>query len=110
MSRLRLLSLAMAFLLATISIATAQQPMPGLPLARLDSALPSGAKAGTTVEVNLTGTDLEDAEALIFSHPGIKASFIDLPPPKVDPKAPKKEPAPPRKKGVREGVAAGKFS
>jgi len=106
MNRFRLLSLAILIVLFAISISSAQQPLPGLPQSRLDSVLPSGGKAGTTVDVSITGTDLEEADGLLFSHPGFKADFIDLPPPKVDPKA--KMPEPP-KKGVRTGVAAGKF-
>jgi hypothetical protein len=68
-----------------------------LPEPRLNSVLPMGAKAGTTVEVTVTGTDIEDPEALLFSHPGIKATPIAVPePPEPDPKkpAPKKGPKP----------------
>lgn len=78
------------------------QQQPGLPLPRLDAITPPGAKAGTTIaELALVGADLEDTEALLFNHPGLKAEIIvpPAPPPaKVDPKAPKKEP-PPMPKG-----------
>jgi Bacterial pre-peptidase C-terminal domain len=83
--------------------ALAQQPQPGLPQPRLDTVFPMGAKAGTTVpDLGLTGTNLDDADALIFSHPGIKAELVPPPvepEPKADPKDPKKNPPPPKKKG-----------
>jgi hypothetical protein len=39
----------------------------------LFSIFPSGGKQGTTVEVTLSGIDLDDVEALIFSDPGVTA-------------------------------------
>ena len=82
------------------------QPQPGLPLPRIDSVTPGGAKAGTTVaELILAGTDLDEANALLFGHPGIKAELIPLPPPpKVDPKAP-----PPPKVDPKIPLPPGKF-
>src|SRR6187401_988627 len=62
-----------------------------LPQTRLQSLTPCGAKQGATVEVTFRGTDVEDPEAMIFSHPGIKAEAIVPPAPKVDPKNPPKE-------------------
>jgi hypothetical protein len=59
-----------------------------LPNPRLFSVTPGGGKAGTTLEVGFAGTDLEEPQAMIFSHPGIKAEAIippEPPPPKVDP-------------------------
>src|SRR5579871_3765390 len=45
-----------------------------LPQAKLYSLFPPGAQAGTSVDLTLTsGADLEEANQLIFSHPGIKA-------------------------------------
>jgi hypothetical protein len=44
-----------------------------LPVARLHSVFPPGGRAGSSVEVTLTGQDLDDAKELRFSHPGIKA-------------------------------------
>lgn len=45
-----------------------------LPVARLYSVFPLGAKHGATVDVTLTGgADLEGARALRFTHPGITA-------------------------------------
>src|SRR5438270_5975808 len=59
-----------------------------------------GATAGTTVaDLGLTGANLDDAETLIFNHPGIKAEVVPPPEPKADPKEPKKAPPPAPKKG-----------
>src|SRR5262249_25078197 len=55
----------------------AQQQDSNLPLPRLSTVFPSGAKAGTTAAVTFTGTDLEEPDHLIFSHPGIKAVPIE---------------------------------
>ncbi|HUE14925.1 MAG TPA: hypothetical protein VMR25_12220, partial [Planctomycetaceae bacterium] len=45
-----------------------------LPQARLLSLFPCGGKAGTTVELALTTTeDLDEAQRLLFNHPGITA-------------------------------------
>jgi hypothetical protein len=65
-----------------------------LPAPRLATILPMGARAGAAVEVTFTGTDLESPEALVFSHPGIKATPI-IPPPPPPPKVDPKKPAPP---------------
>ena len=44
-----------------------------LPAIRLDGIFPAGTQIGTTVDVTLTGNDLDDAAELHFSHPGITA-------------------------------------
>ncbi len=88
---------ALAFLALTAAPVAAQQQLPGslLPVPRLTSVSPSGAKAGTAVEVSFTGTDLEGPEALVFSHPGIKAEPVVPPPtPPADPNKPPAQPAP----------------
>jgi hypothetical protein len=55
---------------------------------------PQGGKAGSTVEVTFSGQDLEEPQALLFSHPGIKAEPVQPPaPPPPDPKK-KGPPAP----------------
>jgi hypothetical protein len=59
-----------AALLALVSLAHAE-----LPVARLDTVFPLGAKQGTEVEVAITGADLEEGKALHFSHPGITAAW-----------------------------------
>ena len=93
MSRFRLCAALVVFAAAP---ALAQQPQPGLPVPRLDTIFPMGAKAGTTVaDLGLTGANLDDAESLVFNHPGIKAELVPPPPePKPDPKDPKKNPPP----------------
>ncbi len=66
-----------------------------LPTPRLMTVMPPGAKVGTSVEVTFTGTDLEEPEQLLFSHPGIKAEPIagpTPPPPPPDPKTKKPKP------------------
>jgi hypothetical protein len=75
------------------------QPQQGnlLPNPRLFSVTPPGGKAGSSVEVTFAGQDLEEPQALLFSHPGIKAVPVTPPPPPPpDPKKPPTKPmAPP---------------
>lgn len=42
-----------------------------LPSARLGSVFPAGGKQGATVDVTVTGTDLDEVKSLGFSHAGI---------------------------------------
>ncbi|MCA9034380.1 MAG: hypothetical protein KDA91_04570 [Planctomycetaceae bacterium] len=45
-----------------------------LPQTRISALFPTGAQRGTTIEVAITaGTDLDEVDQLVFSHPGIKA-------------------------------------
>ncbi|MBO0698057.1 MAG: PPC domain-containing protein [Zavarzinella sp.] len=44
-----------------------------LPSPRFDRIFPLGAAAGTSVEVEVSGADLDEPKALLFDHPGIKA-------------------------------------
>jgi hypothetical protein len=79
--------------------APAQPPIgPGLPQPRLLVVSPAGGQAGTTVEVTLTGNDLDDPQRLLFNHPGIKAE------PVADPQPPK--PVKPAQGGQPPLVAA----
>jgi hypothetical protein len=48
-----------------------------LPGVKLDGIFPCGVQAGSFVEVAVTGADLGDSGALIFSDPGITAESID---------------------------------
>jgi hypothetical protein len=60
--------------------AAAQQPPgPGLPQPRLLVVTPAGGQAGSSVEVTLTGNDLEQPQKLLFNHAGIKSEPIDEP-------------------------------
>jgi hypothetical protein len=73
------------------------QKLPGsnLPAPRLMTVMPPGGKIGSSVEVTFTGTDLEEPEQLLFSHPGIKAEPLAgpvPPPPPPDPKMKKPKP------------------
>lgn len=72
-----------------------QQNQPPLPQPRLMTIFPHGGKAGSSVEVSFTGTDLEEPEALLFSHPGLRAEPIIPPTPPAPPVDPKKKPAVP---------------
>jgi hypothetical protein len=45
-----------------------------LPATQLTSVFPAGGKPGTNVEVTVTGADLDDADKLVFNHPGIAAA------------------------------------
>ncbi len=47
-----------------------------LPIARLFSVFPTGGKQGTSVEVVITGSDLEDVQQLYFDHAGIKSEPV----------------------------------
>lgn len=81
---------------ASAGSAIGQSP-PGLPSPRLQQVFPIGLKAGTTVEVTVTGFDLEEPEQLLFSHPGLKGEYLAPPKdPQPDPKDPKKTIPPPK--------------
>ncbi len=89
------LTLAFAFLAARPAVAQAP-PGTSLPSPRLFVLTPPGAKAGSTVEVAFTGIDLEEPQAMLFSHPGIKVEpILPPPPPPPDPKKPKPATPPP---------------
>lgn len=90
------------FLLVSLSVllvggTTQAQVINGnlLPSPRLTYVTPFGAKAGSMVELGFAGSDLENPEALWFSHPGIKATPVIPPPPKPDPKKPNEKPPQP---------------
>lgn len=95
-------------LLTASGTAVAQQQVPpGLPTPRIQHVFPPGAAAGPApvirhlgieitldTELTVTGTDLEAPETLLFSHPGIKARFIDSGSPPPGPKAKEKKDGP----------------
>lgn len=80
------------------------QPQLGsnLPAPRLMTVMPPGGKIGSSVEVTFTGTDLEEPEQLLFSHPGIKAEPLPNPEPPAKPDP--KQPMPKPKKGMGKPV------
>ncbi len=77
---------------------TAQPPQPGLPSPRINTVFPTGAKVGTTVDVTLTGFDLDEPTGLLFSHPGIKGEYELSKDPPADPKKEKEKEKGQRKK------------
>jgi len=66
---MRTLSLLLTLVLAAPAVAE-------LPSPRLDRIFPLGAAAGTTVEMEITGPDLEEGKTLLFDHAGLKATFV----------------------------------
>ncbi|MCA9076900.1 MAG: PPC domain-containing protein [Planctomycetaceae bacterium] len=63
------LSVGLLFGLASTTLAQAVC----LPSPRLLTTTPMGGQVGTTVEVTISGQDVEDVDLLTFSHPGITA-------------------------------------
>src|SRR5436853_2529807 len=63
-----ILSLALCFL---PSPAFAQ-----LPLIRLDRIQPLGSKAGSSLDLEVQGKDLDDLQGLHFDHPGLSAKLL----------------------------------
>lgn len=45
-----------------------------LPAPRLLTTMPMGGQVGSEIDVTITGNSIEDAEQLLFSHPGITAT------------------------------------
>src|SRR5262245_36927603 len=69
--------LALTLGLSGLSVLHAQpQQGGGLAQPRLMTVSPPGGKVGTTLEVGFTGTDLDEPEKLLFSHPGIRAEPV----------------------------------
>jgi hypothetical protein len=96
MRRLVLGTFASAACVVLLGTAPGQQPPPGLPSPRVNTAFPVGAKAGTSAELTVTGADLDEPTELYFSHPGIKAEYVEPP-----------EPADPKKKDEKKDPPAG---
>lgn len=63
-----------ASLLALLFLASSVRA--DLPSPRLDRVVPLGAAAGSSVEVEVLGADIEEATKLIFDHPGITAKYV----------------------------------
>jgi len=66
---MRILSILVLLVFATV--ASAELPSP-----RLDRITPLGGAAGSSVEVEIVGPDLEEADRMLFDHPGIKAEHL----------------------------------
>jgi hypothetical protein len=64
------------FLLIAVAtnLASAQLPSP-----HLRSIHPGGAKAGTTLDVSIAGSELDEISGLLFSHPGLSAKQVIVP-------------------------------
>src|SRR5205814_4712194 len=62
--------------LSVVSALLAERPaLAQLPQARLNAVFPAGGQRGTSIDLTLAGgTDLDEASALYFSHPGITAA------------------------------------
>ncbi len=67
------------FLAAALVVAAANVALAQLPTPELDTIYPPGGQAGKSVDVALTGTDLDDLTGLRFSHEGISAEQKMLP-------------------------------
>ncbi len=65
------MQLAIFFLLVVSSFARAE-----LPSIRFDRLTPLGTSAGSTVEVEIIGAEIDNVKSLRFDHPGLKAEFI----------------------------------
>ncbi len=62
---------AMTFILA---LAACSAALAQLPFTQLTSIFPPGGKPATSVEVTVAGADLDEADKLVFNHPGITAT------------------------------------
>lgn len=72
MRRTRILFFLFAAALTFSSTAAAQSVC--LPAPRLLTTMPMGGQVGSSVEITITGENIEEADALSFSHPGITAT------------------------------------
>jgi hypothetical protein len=98
-----------SFLPASAALAQKNQDGPGLPAPHLYGIMPIGGRGGSTFEMTVTGTDIEEPQGLLFSQPGIRAEPIVPPaPPPPDPKKP--SPPAPKKAAAKKGpMAEAKF-
>ena len=56
-----------------VTAATARGELPSI---RFDRLTPLGGAAGTTVELEVAGAELDGVETILFDHPGLKATFV----------------------------------
>ena len=62
-----------AVLLSFLAAAVARADLPSVLFGRLT---PLGGGAGSTVDVEVSGADMEGVKTLLFDHPGLKANFL----------------------------------
>lgn len=67
------LSIAIAFLSTFAAGAVARAELPSI---RFDRITPLGAAAGSSVEVEVQGAEVDDLKSLLFDHPGLTAELI----------------------------------
>ena len=95
----RTFACAIGFLaVAFAAVVFAQQPGPPLPAPRIATIFPMGGQLGATVDITVTGTDIDDPTGLMFSATEIQSVLVIPPEPPVDPKL-KDKPMPKPKKG-----------
>jgi hypothetical protein len=59
-----------------LGLLVAVQVRADLPAVRFDRLAPLGGSAGTTVDFEIAGADLEGVESVLFDHPGLKPTFL----------------------------------
>jgi hypothetical protein len=77
----------LAALLLAATVVAQPPPVAGLPKPQLTLVFPNGAKVGSVVDIEVTGTDLDDPQGLQFDDPGITAALVAAAP-AADPKKP----------------------
>src|ERR1700733_15202535 len=88
-NRCRRLCTRLSSACALLVVLSASTALAQLPQARLYAIFPCGGKAGTTFDLELTRSeDLDEADRLVFNHPGIAAA------PKTREVGGRKEPVP----------------
>jgi hypothetical protein len=100
--QLAVLAWVAVLLPASTALAQKDPAVPTLPGPHLYRIMPIGGRSGSTFELTLTGTDIEDPQGLLFSQPGIKTELILPPPSPPDPKKPS-PPAAAKKGGGKQG-------
>jgi Bacterial pre-peptidase C-terminal domain len=105
----------LAALLTALPVVARQAAAQTLPVARLSSVFPPGAKQGTAIDVTITGNDLDNVSKLHFSDPAITA-VQKTQPPALGQEGPQPTPgqftltiAPEAKPGICEVRAIGKY-
>ncbi len=73
-SRMSLALLGAALVTGWVSSYGAASAWAQLPVPQLTSVFPPGLKQGVSADITLAGTDLDEADKLLFSHPGITAA------------------------------------